>query len=92
MPIYEYKCTQCGNEFERLMKLDSPNPPCVKALKTENPKLLLRCDGETKRMISRSTFHLKGMGWAKDGYDHHYIAHHPDAMGANDMVFNVENE
>jgi predicted nucleic acid-binding Zn ribbon protein len=26
------------------------------------------CGGETKRLISKSDFHLKGGGWAADGY------------------------
>jgi len=26
------------------------------------------CPGKMKRVISQSTFHLKGGGWAKDGY------------------------
>ena len=92
MPIYEYQCTKCGDEFEKIVKLNSPNPPCTKAVKTDSPKILVRCDGETKRIMSQSNFHLKGSCWAKDGYDKHYISHHPDALGGNDMVFNVENE
>jgi len=71
MPIYEYQCTKCGNEFEKLVKLSSPNPVCVQAVKTDNPKILVRCDGETKKIMSRSVFHLKGECWAKDGYTYH---------------------
>ena len=29
MPIYEYRCTRCSNEFEFLkLKLDAPDPQC----------------------------------------------------------------
>lgn len=26
MPLYEYKCTQCANEFEELLKLEEYSP------------------------------------------------------------------
>ena len=71
MPIYEYKCLSCGEEFEKIVKLNSPNPKCTIAIKTENEKVFVRCDGETKRIMSRSEFHLKGECWAKDGYTYH---------------------
>jgi|2_EtaG_2_1085320.scaffolds.fasta_scaffold223972_2 putative FmdB family regulatory protein len=92
MPIYEYKCIQCGNEFEQLMKLDSPSPPCTKALKTDNPKFLVRCDGKTTKLISKGNFHLKGPGWAKDGYNKNYVFSHPDALGADDSKWHVTGE
>ena len=92
MPIYEYKCLTCGHEFEKLVKLDAPNPLCTLATPTGSAKVLVRCDGQTERMVSRSTFHLKGAGWSKDGYDKNYIYHHPEAMGADNTRFNVENE
>ena len=28
MPIYEYRCTNCGQEFEEIMKLSDPAPRC----------------------------------------------------------------
>ena len=28
MPIYEYACPECGNQFEQLMRLGDGNPPC----------------------------------------------------------------
>ena len=57
MPIYEYKCESCGNEFEELMKINAPAPPCP------------ACGGEdVGRLVSRTSFVLKGGGWYKDGY------------------------
>lgn len=53
------------------MKLNSPNPRCIQTLETSHSKLLERCDGETKRIMSRSEFHLKGECWARDGYTYH---------------------
>jgi putative FmdB family regulatory protein len=30
MPIYEYRCKQCGNEFEAIQNVDDREPPCPK--------------------------------------------------------------
>jgi putative FmdB family regulatory protein len=57
MPIYEYRCQQCGGEFEYMQRMaDDPKTTCE------------RCAGTLERMISRSAFHLKGSGWYKDLY------------------------
>lgn len=53
MPIYEYKCTQCEHELEKLQKISEP-------LLTDCPecgKLAL------KKKISAAGFRLKGNGW-----------------------------
>ena len=68
MPIYEYKCLKCGHIFEKMGKVNEPAPKCVLAVETSHKKLLERCDGETKRLVSKSSFQLKGEGWYKDGY------------------------
>ena len=57
MPIYEYKCMKCGNEFEAMQKFsDSPLKKCPS------------CSGVVKRLISRSSFQLKGSGWYLTDY------------------------
>tara|TARA_R110000824_G_scaffold68263_9_gene176745 strand:- start:1887 stop:2078 length:192 start_codon:yes stop_codon:yes gene_type:complete len=61
MPIYEYRCKDenCGKTTEKLQRIsDSEKPP------PECPE----CKGETKRLISKTSFQLKGGGWASDGY------------------------
>lgn len=53
MPIYEYRCRNCGNKQEELQKVsDAPITLC-KACQT---------DGLDK-MISAAGFQLKGSGW-----------------------------
>jgi len=58
MPTYEYRCGGCGHEFEIEQRITADRltdcPAC------EQPKL--------ERLISASTFTLKGGGWYKDGY------------------------
>ena len=68
MPMYELQCQKCGHVSEKIMKYTDPLPACILATKTTRPGLLERCDGETKKLISKNNFHLKGTCWAKDGY------------------------
>lgn len=57
MPIYEYKCLKCNNEFEAVQKFsDSPVNKCPS------------CGGAVRKLISRSSFHLKGTGWYLTDY------------------------
>ncbi len=68
MPIYEYKCEVCGHQFDRMMKMSEPNPPCPHCPEPTNGAEPKECGGETTKLISGGTFHLKGGGWAADGY------------------------
>ena len=53
MPIYEYKCYDCGEIFEAIQKISDK--------KLTNCKL---CDnGNVKRLVSSPGFRLKGSGW-----------------------------
>lgn len=57
MPIYEYRCTACEKEFEYQQRMaDDPKTVCE------------ACSGKLERILSRSSFHLKGGGWYKDLY------------------------
>jgi putative FmdB family regulatory protein len=40
MPIYEYACNGCGNEFETLVRSSSPAPECPECHGTELSKKL----------------------------------------------------
>jgi len=58
MPIYEYRCGKCGHEFEREQRIvDDPIKKCpaCRSLKA-------------KRLISKTSFVLKGGGWYNDLY------------------------
>ncbi len=57
MPIYEYECTECHKVEEVVQKIsDKPLEKCS------------HCSGKVKKIISQSTFHLKGGGWYADDY------------------------
>lgn len=53
MPIYEYRCSDCGHKLEALQKLsDSPLTDCPACGKAGLSKL-----------VSAAGFQLKGSGW-----------------------------
>jgi putative FmdB family regulatory protein len=53
MPIYEYRCSECGHQKEALQKIsDAPLTDCPKCGK---PGL--------KKMVTAAGFQLKGSGW-----------------------------
>ena len=53
MPIYEYRCSACGHEFEILQKIsDQPLTECPACGKSALAKL-----------VSAAGFQLKGSGW-----------------------------
>ncbi len=57
MPIYEYKCTKCGEQFEVSQKItDAPLKKCSS------------CSGELKKLIASTSFVLKGSGWYVTDY------------------------
>lgn len=58
MPLYEYKCPNCCRILEVIQKYDDPFPICEK------------CKVEMKKLISLSSFRLKGSGWYKTDYAH----------------------
>ena len=57
MPIYEYECTKCGKVEEIFQKFS--DKPLVKCR---------HCAGKLQKLISQSSFHLKGTGWYVTDY------------------------
>ena len=58
MPTYEYQCNSCDEEFELRRKRKEPSPVVCPACGKE----------DCKKLISASSFHLKGGGWYDEGY------------------------
>ena len=57
MPIYEYRCKQCGSNFEKRQSVsDEPLKVCEK------------CEGELEKQWSLSGFSFKGEGWYVTDY------------------------
>jgi putative FmdB family regulatory protein len=52
MPIYEYRCTDCGKHIEKMQRVsDEPLTTCES------------CSGKLEKLISLSGFQFKGAGW-----------------------------
>lgn len=61
MPIYEFKCRNCGQEFEFLKIKSDETVQC--------PKCQAKGEGNLEKKPPKGTsFTLKGKGWYKDGY------------------------
>ncbi len=57
MPIYEYKCRKCGKQFEAFQGITDPE---LKSCKF--------CKGKVNKLVSMSSFSLKGSGWYATDY------------------------
>ncbi len=74
MPIYEYRCSRCGRIFEEwAQSFDSPeHEPCP------------HCGGDAARIMSHTSFVLKGEGWYVTEYGNRNKTDHESGAGAPD--------
>lgn len=57
MPLYEYRCQNCGYEFEAMQKAsDPPKKKCP------------RCGGPLLKLLSAPAIQFKGGGWYVTDY------------------------
>ena len=59
MPIYEYACKTCEKTIDVLQKVSDPTPETCSACGAQ---------GSLSKVVSRSSFVLKGGGWYSDLY------------------------
>ena len=57
LPLYEYRCKQCGHQFEKIQSFSAPE-------EKECPV----CHGEVERLISAPAIQFKGAGWYVNDY------------------------
>jgi putative FmdB family regulatory protein len=53
MPIYEFICQECGNEFERLQSFSDTSAPLCPSCQSV----------QVRRRLSPPAIHFKGSGW-----------------------------
>jgi putative FmdB family regulatory protein len=57
VPLYEYRCKDCGHQFEKIQSYSAPD-------EKECPV----CHGPVERLISASAVQFKGSGWYATDY------------------------
>jgi putative FmdB family regulatory protein len=57
MPLYEYRCKQCGHRFEK-----------IQSFSAEDVKECPVCKGEVERLISAPAVQFKGSGFYSTDY------------------------
>jgi len=57
MPIYEYQYESCGTIVENWQRISDPPMEICNS-----------CGGKMKKLISQSSFHLRGSGWYVTDY------------------------
>jgi len=57
LPLYAYRCTQCGHRFEKIQKFSAE-------LELVCPK----CHGALERPLTAPRLHFKGAGWYVNDY------------------------
>jgi len=58
MPVYEFECPECGDIKEVI----------TNRIKEETI-ICNKCKVQMKKIISQTSFTLKGSGWGRDGYE-----------------------
>ncbi len=57
MPLYAYRCTQCGHRFEKIQNFSAePELECP------------QCQGVLERPLTAPRLHFKGAGWYVNDY------------------------
>jgi putative FmdB family regulatory protein len=57
LPLYAYRCTQCGHKFEKIQNFSAePELECPK------------CHGLLERPLTAPRLHFKGAGWYVNDY------------------------
>ena len=57
MPLYPYRCTQCGHRFDKIQKFNAkPETVCPK------------CGGALERLLTAPGLQFKGAGWYVNDY------------------------
>ena len=57
LPLYEYRCTQCGYTFDK-----------IQSFKAEPEQECPKCKGRLERPLSAPAFQFKGGGWYVNDY------------------------
>jgi putative FmdB family regulatory protein len=57
LPLYPYRCTQCGHRFEK-----------IQSFSAEPEKVCPKCGGPVERVLTAPGLQFKGAGWYVNDY------------------------
>lgn len=57
LPLYPYRCTQCGHRFEK-----------IQSFSAEPEKVCPQCGGSVERLLTAPGLQFKGSGWYVNDY------------------------
>jgi putative FmdB family regulatory protein len=57
LPLYPYRCTQCGHRFEK-----------IQSFKAKPEKKCPQCGGPLERVLTAPALNFKGAGWYVNDY------------------------
>jgi putative FmdB family regulatory protein len=57
LPLYAYRCTQCGHRFEKIQNFSA-----------EQEHVCPKCGGVLERPLTAPRLHFKGAGWYVNDY------------------------
>lgn len=77
MPIYEYRCKECQQVFEKW---------CKQAEEQSVPHNCPICKGAAERLISHTSFALKGQGWYVTEYGSRKEENKKDSKSADESA------
>jgi putative FmdB family regulatory protein len=78
MPIYEYKCRQCGHRFEYLVLSSTPAAACPACKKKDLEQLISLCttSSETTREANLNAAHKKAAAVHEDKQHEDHKSYH----------------
>jgi putative FmdB family regulatory protein len=79
LPLYPYRCTQCGHRFEKIQHFN-----------TEPEKVCPQCGGVLERTLTAPGLSFKGAGWYVNDYASKSSA--PAAESASDTKPDAKSE
>ena len=74
MPIFEYRCSACGDEFEHLVLHSSPVPGCPSCGSEDIEKMMSISSVSTEQIRSRATRDIRARNRAlRKDHDHEEV-------------------
>ncbi len=74
MPIFEYRCSACGDEFEHLVLNSSPAPACPSCESQDIERLMSMSSVSSEQVRRRATRDIRARNRAlRKDYDHEEV-------------------